>query len=198
MTLRAALALALLAPAAALAAPAAGAAGGPEVGGFVGYETADFSGPALRLDAELPVRQQWRKVKLSLVGSLGYSRLTWSPGYGVKGTADVVKLAPALRFTVPVATKLSVFGDAGLGVAWVSVKVTLPAAFAAPNVNDSTFNVLLRLGAGAWYHASEQLKLGVLLELDPFFGDFGFRSVAGVSAGSQTTFLALLGGQYRL
>jgi opacity protein-like surface antigen len=186
------------APAKPAAKPADGAAGGLEVGGFAGYETADFSGLSLRADAELPVRQLARKVKLSVVGSLGYSRLTWSPGFGVKGTANVVKLVPALRFTLPVAPKLSLFADAGLGLAYVSTTIDLPPAFNAPDVTDSTFNVMLRVGAGAWYHATERLKLGVLLELDPILGDFGFRSAAGVTSGSQTTFLAQLGAQVRL
>jgi hypothetical protein len=137
-------------------------------------------------------------VRLSVVGSLGYSRLSWSPGLDVKGTADVVKLVPALRFTLPVAPKLSLFGDAGLGLAYVSTKIDLPPAFNAVDVSDSTLNLVLRLGVGAWYHANERLKLGVLLELDPILGDFGFRSAAGVKSGSQTTFLAQVGAAYRL
>jgi opacity protein-like surface antigen len=177
---------------------AAPSQGGLELGGFVGYEAADFSGPSLRLDAELPLRQAAGRLKLSVLGSLGYSRLTWNPGFGVKATADVVKLAPALRLTLPLARRFSIFGDVGVGVAYVSAKVDLPAAFAAPSFTDSTLNLMLRLGAGAWYHATERLKLGVLLELDPIFGDFGFKTRSGVTGGSQTTFLALVGAQVRL
>ncbi len=97
MKLRSLLALALFAPAAVLAAPAAKAPAaktaaapaksaaapassspmqGLEVGGFVGYETDDVSGLSLRLDAELPFRDLSPQVKLSFVGSIGYSRLT--------------------------------------------------------------------------------------------------------------------------
>lgn len=184
------------APAKAPASPSRG--GGLEVGGFAGYETADFSGVSLRADAELPVRPLSRGVKLSVVGSLGYSRLTWSPGFSVEGTADVVKLVPALRFTLPVAAKVSVFADAGFGLARVQAEIDLPPSFNAADISDGTWNVLLRLGAGAWLHASDRLKLGVLLELDPILGDFGFASAAGVTSGSQTTFIAQLGAQYRL
>lgn len=217
MTLRPVLAALLLVPALTLAAPAparpaprparpaapAKAAASPsttgrlEVGGFAGYETADFSGPSLRADAELPVRPLSRGVKLSVVGSVGYSRLTWSPGFSVEGAADVVKLVPALRFTLPVAPKVSAFADAGLGLAWVQADIDLPPAFNAADVGDSTWNVMLRLGAGAWLHATDRLKLGVLLELDPILGDFGFASAPGVTGGSQTTFVAQLGAQYR-
>jgi hypothetical protein len=133
-----------------------------------------------------------------VVGSLGYSRLTWRPGYGVEGTAHVLKVVPAARFTLPVARAVSLFGDAGLGLAYVSTRIDLPASFAAADVSDSTFNLMLRVGLGAWYHATERLDLGILLELDPIFGDFGFKSTAGVSAGSQTTFLAQAGALYRL
>lgn len=223
MTVRPCLAAALLVPALALAAPADGgkpaqrpagraaparpkvaaaardaSPGGPEVGGFIGYETADFSGLSLRVDGALPVRELPRKVTLSVVGSLGYSRLTWRPGYGVEGSANVLKLVPAARFTLPVASTVSLFGDAGLGLAYVSTRVDLPASFAAANVRDSTFNVMLRVGLGAWYHATDRLDLGALLELDPILGDFGFESTAGVSAGSQTTFLVQAGAMYRL
>lgn len=222
MTVRPCLAAALLVPALAVAAPADGgrtsqrpagraaparpktaastdaSPGGPEVGGFIGYEAADFSGLSLRLDGALPLRQLPRKVTLSVIGSLGYSRLSWRPGYGVEGTADVLKVVPAARFTLPVASTVSLFGDAGLGLAYVSTRIDLPASFAAANVRDGTFNLMLRVGVGAWYHASDRLDLGVLLEVDPIFGDFGFESTAGVSAGSQTTFLAQVGAQYRL
>jgi hypothetical protein len=222
MTVRPCLAAALLVPALALAAaeggkpsqrpagrsaaarpkPAAASTdaspGGPEVGGFIGYETADFSGLSLRVDGALPLRELPRKVTLSVVGSLGYSRLTWRPGYGVEGTANVLKVVPAARFTLPVASTVSLFGDAGLGLAYVSTRVDLPASFAAADIRDSTFNLMLRVGLGAWYHATDRLDLGVLVELDPIFGDFGFKSAAGVSAGSQTTFLAQAGAQYRL
>lgn len=185
-------------PAARSAPAEAPSSGGLEVGGFAGYEAADFSGLSLRLDGELPVRRLSRKARLSLVGSIGYSRLTWRPGYDVKGTANVGKLVPALRVTYPVARSLDVFGDAGVGFAYVGARIDLPAAYGAPSFGDHTLNLVLRIGAGAWYHATERLKLGLLLELDPFLGDFGFKSRSGVSAGRQTTFLAQAGAQYRL
>jgi opacity protein-like surface antigen len=235
MTLGPLLALALLAPAAALAASSAGAnppatpgkrtaapaakpapakpapaspapakAGTtprPEVGGFVGYETADFAGPSLRLDGELPVRELPRQVRLSLVGSAGYSRLSWDAGFGVKGTANVFKLVPAARFTLPLAPRLSGFADAGVGLAHVRARIDFPPATNAlgyGDVNDSTTNLILRLGVGAWYQLTDRVKAGALLELDPILGDFGFRSSALLASGSQTTFLLQVGLMIRL
>lgn len=174
---------------------------GPEVGGFVGYETADFAGPSLRLDGELPVRDLPRQVRLSLVGSAGYSRLSWDAGFGVKGTANVFKLVPAARFTLPLAPRLSVFADAGLGLAHVRTRIDFPPATNAlgyPDVSDSTTNLMLRLGVGAWYQLTDRVKAGALLELDPILGAFGFRSSALLSSGSQTTFLVQAGLMVRL
>ena len=148
MKLRSLVAVALLAPAVALAAPTAGTksttkAGarttstpakpaassssgsstdgtplaGLEVGGFIGYETDDLSGLSLRFDGEVPFRELSPQVKLSLVGSFGYSHLTWDPVPWAKFTANVFKFVPAARFTLPLNEQFSVFGDAGLGLA---------------------------------------------------------------------------------
>lgn len=211
------LAVAVLAPAVALAAPAksgkapsstsrpaaassAGASAttgtsvsGLEAGGFVGYETDDVSGLSLRLDAELPFRELSPQVKLSLVGSFGYSYLSDDPGPGVDVTAHVIKLVPAARFTMPLNEQFSVFGDAGLGLAYVRGKVDYPANPFFSDVTDSTINLMMRLGVGAFYQVNPQLKIGGMLELDPIFGDFGFEG-----ADSQTTVLIQVGGMFKL
>ncbi len=154
MNVRSLLTVALLAPAVAFAAPASGTksrssttpaaksapasssstAGSPlnglEVGGFLGYETDDISGVTLRLDGEIPFRTLTdpgasTQVKMSWVGSLGYSHLTRSE-FGVDFTANMVKVVPAARFTIPLNPQFSVFGDAGLGLAYISAKVEVP------------------------------------------------------------------------
>jgi opacity protein-like surface antigen len=184
-------------PAGAQGAPAAA----PWVGAFVGYETDDFAGLSLRVDGELPIRALTPRIALSLVGSLGYSRLAWDPGYDVKATANAVKVVPAARLTVPVAARVSLFGDVGLGLAWVAAKIDFPPTANAnglADVNSSTSNVMMRLGVGGWYQVSEPVKIGVLLELDPIFGDFGFKSSNVVTGGSQSTFLAQAGVSVRL
>jgi opacity protein-like surface antigen len=171
---------------------------GLEVGGFVGYETDDVSGLSLRLDGELPFRELSPQVKMSLVGSFGYSYLTDEPGGGVKVTAHVIKLVPAARFTMPLNEQFDVFGDAGLGLAYVKAKVEFPGfpPFVSASENsDSTINIMMRLGVGAWYHVNPQLKVGAMLEFDPVFGDFGF---SGPGSSSQSLFLIQIGGMFKI
>jgi opacity protein-like surface antigen len=225
MTLRSLLAVALVVPAVVLAAPAgtkstaksppskastttSGASArssarpsategtplaGLEVGGFIGYETDDLSGLSLRFDGELPFRDLSPEVKLSLVGSLGYSRLSYDPVPGWSFTANVIKLVPAARFTMPLNEQFSVFGDAGLGLAYVGVKVKNDFGW---SVSDSSINLMMRLGVGAWYHVNPQLKLGAMLEFDPVFGDYGYAG-NGVGGG-QNTFLIQVGGMFKI
>lgn len=208
------LAVAVLAPAVAFAAPASKSARssaassgstsatagtaleGLEVGGFLGYETADLSGLSLRFDGEVPFRQLSPQVNLSLVGSLGYSHLTWDPTPWAKLTANVFKLVPAARFTMPLNEQFSVFGDAGLGLAYIRASVDFAGWTGVGSVSDSTINLMMRLGVGAWYKVNPQLKLGAMLEFDPVFGDYGY---AGNGIGSsQNTFLIQVGGMFKL
>jgi opacity protein-like surface antigen len=188
---------ALLVPAAATAAPAkakpaASSSGaglqGLSVGGFIGWETDDVGGLALRADGELPFRALSPQINLSWVGSIGFSHLTDDMGFADL-TANVLKIVPAARFTFPINPQLSLFGDAGLGLAYVSAKVESPFF---PSVDDSTINLMMRIGVGAWYHVNEKTRIGAMLE---FFGDFGF---SGAGASSQTTFNILGGAMFKL
>jgi opacity protein-like surface antigen len=217
MKIRTLLAVALLAPAVALAAPASKSSAAPaasssptagtaleglEVGGFIGYETADLSGLSLRLDGELPFRTLTQPgattpVKLSWVGSLGYSYLTWDPIPSAKMTANVFKLVPAARFTLPLNPQFSVFGDAGLGLAYVRASVDFSGPYAwVGSQSASSINLMMRLGVGGWYTVNPKLKLGAMLEFDPVFGDYGYSGY-GVGA-SQNTFLIQVGGMFKL
>jgi hypothetical protein len=184
---------------------------GLEVGGFLGYETADFSGVALRVDGELPFRALTEpgaktQVKLSWVGSLGYSRLWWDYGFGglggYKATANVFKLVPAARFSIPLNEKFSVFGDAGLGLVHIGVTVETPSYFVpffgnvgGGTASYSSTNLMMRIGAGGWFQVNPKLKVGAMLEFDPIFGDFG-GSANGL--GAQNTWLILGGAMFRL
>jgi opacity protein-like surface antigen len=205
MKVRSLLAVALLTPTLAFAAPQtkstpaaaqpapASQAGGLELGGFIGYETDDVSGIALRLDGELPFKALSPQVKMSWVGSIGYSHLTESVPFG-DFTSNMIKIVPAARFTLPINPQFDVFGDVGLGLAYVSAKVeTNIPFFGSTSTSDSSFNVMMRFGAGAWFHVNPQLKVGAMLEFDPIFGDFGTSGAA-----SQNTFNILVGTMYRL
>ena len=169
---------------------------GLQVGGFLGYETADLSGVSLRLDGELPFRQLSPQINMSLVGSLGYSHLTWDPTPWAKLTANVFKLVPAARFTMPLNEQFSVFGDAGLGLAYIRASVDFSGITGLGSVSDSSVNLMMRLGVGAWYKVNPQLKLGAMLEFDPVFGNYGY-SGNGVGS-SQNTFLIQIGGMFKL
>lgn len=215
------LAVALLAPAVAFAAPvksssstarpvssssgssasSGGGLGGLELGGFIGYETADLSGLSLRLDGELPFRQLSPQVKLSLVGSIGYSHLTWDPIPGWKLTTNAVKLVPAARFTLPLNEQFSLFGDAGLGLIYVSGKAEYSYydpffGTRSGSYTGTSTNLMMRLGIGAWYQVNPQLKLGALIELDPVFGDYGY-SGNGIGS-SQNLWLLQIGGMFKI
>jgi opacity protein-like surface antigen len=212
MKLRSLLAVAMLAPAVALAAapppaqkskpassskPAQSAStdtsssptAGLEIGGLIGYEADNFGGLALRFDAELPFQNLAPQLRMSFVGSVGLSYLVDST-FGIDYTAYVFKVVPAARFTYEINPKVSVFGDAGLGLAYVSAKIEAPYM---QTVDDSSLNVMMRIGAGAWFQATPRLKVGGMLEFDPIFGHFGFSG-----SSSQTTFNLLGGIMYKL
>jgi opacity protein-like surface antigen len=221
MKVRTLLAVALLAPAVAFAAPASKSSsssqakssaaapqqaaapasqyGGLEIGGFLGYETDSVSGLALRLDGELPFRQLSPAIKMSWVGSIGYSHLTETIGFA-DVTTNMIKIVPSARFTLPLNPQFDLFGDVGLGIAYVGATVDIHPPFGLPSssFSDSTFNIMMRFGAGAWFHVNPQLKVGAMLEIDPIFGNYGFSGANGVTGSSQNTFNILAGAMYRL
>jgi hypothetical protein len=178
-----ALAALLSAPlaASAQARPAARSASAPSalaVGGWLGYETGDLDGVALRLEGELPFQQLTPEIALSFVGSAGYSRLSEDLGGGFDITANILKLVPAARFTLAVTPELSLFGDGGLGLYYASVTADtvdldpVTFQFRRREVSDSNVGLMMRLGVGAFFRVNPQLRLGGALVLDPMFGDY--------------------------
>jgi hypothetical protein len=167
---------------------------GFELGGFAGYEAANVSGLSYRLDGAVPVLDVGPKIRLSAVVSLGYSRLSGRMGF-LELTADVFKLVPAARFTVPLGARFSVFADVGFGVAFVSAHLasTDPAAVSVTAPSDRSLNAMARVGLGAWYHATRWLKVGAMAEMDPILGDFAYAGAA-----AQNTFLVQGGMMLRL
>lgn len=183
----------MIAASAAAAVPEGSRLSGLRVGAFAGWEGADVSGLSLRGDGELPLRDLTPRLRLSGVGSLGWSRLTQGVPFGDL-TSNVLKVVPAARLSLAVLPRLSLFGDVGAGLAWVSARTAVDVPFfGRSSASTSSVNLMMRLGAGAWYHVGEQVDVGAMLELDPIFGDYGFRG-----ARSQTTFLVLGGVMYRL
>jgi opacity protein-like surface antigen len=181
-------------PPAQQAAPAEQSGGsGLELGGFIGYETSDLSGLSLRLDGEYPFQALNPQIRLSFVGSIGYSHLTWDPLPGASFTANVFKFVPAARFTIPVAPQFDVFGDAGLGLAHIRASVDFSGV---GTFTGSSTNVMMRLGVGGFYQVNPGLKLGAMLEYDPVFGNYGYSGY-GVGA-TENTFLIQVGGMFKI
>jgi Outer membrane protein beta-barrel domain len=149
------------------AVPAA-AADGLSVAGWIGYEWGDHvDGFQLRADGELPFQWLSPQVKLSFVGSLGYTHSTYG-AFGVDLTVNRFKVVPAARFTIPVNPQLSLFGDAGIGLHYTSVHYD----YSLFTASDSGLGLMLRFGAGAFYHLNPRVRLGGELVLDPIFGTY--------------------------
>lgn len=144
------------------------------VGGFVGYEWGDhISGFQLRADGELPFQQLSPQVKMSFVGSVGFTHSTY--GYfGNDLTVNRLKLVPTARFTLPVNPQVAVYGDAGIGLHYTSETLDTPFGSAS----DSGVGLLLRFGAGGFFQVNPRVRLLAELVLDPTFGTYHETSVA--------------------
>lgn len=141
------------------------------VGGFIGFETGDLTGFALRADGELPFQQLSPQVKLSFVGSLGFTH--FSKDVGAYGTLsfNLVKLVPAARFTLPLNPQFDLYGDAGLGLYYYSAtaKTSFPG-FPTVEATSSGVSLMMRLGAGGFYKVNPKVRIGAELGILPYFG----------------------------
>jgi hypothetical protein len=195
---------ALLAPVAASAAPTGRPApvattsstSALEIGGFVGWESDDIGGIALRLDGELPFQALSPQIKMSWVGSIGFSHLS-DDFNGIDVAVNILKLVPAARFTLPLNNQFSLYADGGLGLYYASWSMESPDLTVGPitipgtKIDDSDFGLMMRIGAGAWYQVNPKTRIGASLEFDPYFGDvFGPEG--------QTTFLIQAGAMFRM
>jgi hypothetical protein len=187
----AALALALVTlPAAAAAqgrgrsAPARSAGGGAHIAGLFGFESGfGDTAPALRLDGEWDL-QPLSTGRLGIVGSAGFT-FFGDDDFGGDFDVNTLKLSGAVRWTVPVAPELDVYADGGLGfyVASFSVEDRLGREIA----DDTEVGLLMRFAGGLMFHATDRLRLGGELGLNPYFGDL-----------DDTTFSLMAALSYRL
>jgi hypothetical protein len=197
---------ATLVPAAALATPRS--AGSPSAspmssgltfGGFVGYETDDLSGISLRVDGEAPFGALSPQLRLSFVGSIGISHLTDDAAFGgatADATANILKIVPAARFSIPVNNQLTFFADAGLGVyysSWTIEMTEIVPGFPAlrTKIDDNELGLVGRIGAGAWFDVNPSTRIGGMLEFNPYFGDV-------IANSDQNTFLFQIGAMFRM
>lgn len=172
-----------LAAAAALALPGSASAQArrPAGGGFsgfgilVGFEDSKYdNGLALRLDGEIPLQAIAPVVRMSLVGSLGYTRFSFNPGFfqDTSETLNIFKLTPALRFSFGNHPMIRPYADAGIGVhyARISVPCNVDAFGNVTTCSDSDTSVHLRLAGGLTFQLSPGLALGAEADLIPYFG----------------------------
>ncbi len=161
------------------AAPAATSSGTTtdalSIGGAVGYEWGDnIGGFQLRADGELPFQQLTPQVKMSFVGSLGFTHSTYGI-YGLDLTVNRVKIVPTARFTLPLNPQLSVYGDAGIGLHYTSV--TWDYAYFG-KATDSGIGLMLRFGAGGFFQVNPRVRITGEFVLDPTFGTYHENSLA--------------------
>ncbi|HET7827135.1 MAG TPA: outer membrane beta-barrel protein [Anaeromyxobacter sp.] len=170
-----------LAAAAALALPGAASAqarrpaGGTGFGILIGFEDSKYdNGLALRLDGEIPLQSVSPVVRLSLVGSLGFTRFSFNPGFfgGESETLNIFKVTPALRFTFGNHPLIRPYADAGIGLHYA--RISAPCAFDqfgnVDTCSDSDVSAHLRFAGGLTFQVSPGLGLGAEVDLIPYFG----------------------------
>lgn len=142
------------------------------IGGFVGAETGDLGGFSLRLDGEMAFQALSPQIALSLVGSIGYTNFGKDVLFG-DISYNILKVVPAARFTLPLNAQLDVYGDAGLGLYYFSstLKQNVPPLGPLPDRTDSGLGLMMRLGLGAFYKVSPQLRLGAEFGILPYFNE---------------------------
>lgn len=172
--------LALLA-AAALALPGAASAQarstatGTALGLLVGFEDGNGdTGLALRLDGEFPLQALSPQVRLSAVGSVGYSRWTYDPGFfsDRDNTLGIFKLTPAVRFSFGQSHQFRPYADAGLGLHYARFTVRFPNGFGGfESRSESDIGLHMRFAGGLLFQLSPGFSLGAEIDLIPYFGD---------------------------
>jgi outer membrane protein with beta-barrel domain len=152
------------------------------IGAYIGFESGDWDGLALRFDGEVPIQRLAPNLMLSGVGSVGFSHLTLSSS-GFDSTVNRFDIIPAARLTLDATPQFSLYGDAGLGLYYARLNVDSP--FGSGNTSD--FSVKMRFGVGGFFAVNPQLDLGGELALQPHFGDYG-----------DTTFTIMVAGRFRM
>jgi hypothetical protein len=153
--------------------------GALRLGGLLGLELGvGDTGLALRVDGEMPVADVSPQVRLSGVLSLGYTRFS-EEELGFDATANVLKLVPAARFTLPLQDQFSLYGDAGLGIYYHSTTTETVDVFGnRVEDDDSGVAFTMRFAGGGFYDLSPQLRVGAELGVNPYFGDIDDTSVS--------------------
>ena len=178
----AALAFVLAAPATASAqaknVTAAPVSSGMLWGVAAGMEDGDGdTGLALRVDGVFPFKSLSPKIRLSWVGSVGFTRFSDSVtvpfiNETAEFSSNILKAVPAARFTLPLSPKFDLYGDAGLGLYLLFWSSSIPDGLGG-TVDDSgtEFGFMMRFAVGGMFAVSPTFRLGAELGLNPYFGD---------------------------
>ncbi len=156
------------------------------IGGLAGFDfTEGETGFGLRVDGELPIQTIGPRVDLGVLGSLGYTRFANSVT-GIYGrtsqSTNILKLVPAARFTIPLARRVGVYGDAGLGVYLARSSVETASPFGRADSTRTSAGVTVRLGAGGFYDVGERLRLGAELAVNPYLGDYSEDTISALAS----------------
>jgi opacity protein-like surface antigen len=166
--------------------------GGTQLGLLVGFEDGSGdTGLALRVDGEWYWQALAPQVRLSFVGSVGYSRWTYNAGFfnAPNSTLGIFKVTPALRFSFGNSPVIRPYGDAGIGLhyATFTLKERDFGTGQVFTVSDSDVSVHLRFAGGILFNVSPGLSLGGEIDFTPYFGDV-----------DDTTFALLFALQFRM
>ncbi len=153
---------------------------GLKVTGFFGGafpERSDINMLRLRVDGAVPLKTLAPRVRLQgvIAGGIMYGGEDHELNFNAGGntyttrtdvTAAEVDVFGAARFVFPIVSALSLYADAGFGMAMVRVSAEVTTT--QPNVNDVSSSdtdgaALIRIGAGGSYHLDDEYEL--VLEL---------------------------------
>jgi opacity protein-like surface antigen len=170
---------------------ASGMGAGPNLGLLVGFEDGNGdTGLALRLDGEFPLQTISPIVRMSFLGSVGYSRWSFNQGFfsDLDSTLGIFKLTPALRFSFGNSPQIRPYADVGVGVHYASFSFKRRDQFGTVfSVSDSDVSLHMRFAGGILFHVSPGFSLGAEIDLTPYFGDV-----------DDNTFSLLFGAQFRM
>ncbi len=161
---------------------------GLRIDGLAGFEfVGGATGFKLRMDIEKEMAPLAPNMKLSVVLSLGLSHFGrsqsvygyYDPFYGRYSGAttwdwssNVFDLVPAVRFTIAAAPKLFFYGDAGLGLYYISTTWRYSNPLWAFEASDSAVGAVIRLAPGVYFDVNDRMRLGAELGLNIHAGDW--------------------------
>lgn len=162
--------------------------GGTSIGALVGFEDGNGdTGLALRLDGEFAYQALSPQVRMSFVGSLGFSRWTYNPGFfsDLNATLSIFKVTPAVRFSFGQSAVFRPYADAGLGLHYARFSVKQRDVFGnVYTASDSDLSLHLRFAGGLLFQVSPTVALGAEIDLIPYFGSVDDTTFALMFAAS--------------